>query len=569
MTKPTQALVQLLSLLGILLAINYAGNSRLGKTALYGQIDLTEEKRFTLSPATKDMLFRLDDVVEVSLLLEGDFPAGFKRLQTAAVELIEDFQAVSPYVQYHFENPNEGSTEQINQRREELAKDNILPTRLTVNSNNERSQQYIYPWAIFYYKGRNLKVNLLENDIPGQNQELVLNNSVALLEYKFANAIQKLQTVLRPVVAFSTGHGELTPIETADLEKSLREHYDTGRIYLDSAVVISQDLDVLLVAKPRAAFSEKEKFKLDQYIMNGGKVLWLMDRINVSLDSLRGKAYMPLDYETNLEDLFFNYGFRIQPNLVLDLQNSRIPLATSMVGNQPQFEYFPYPYHIVATPDGEHPVAKGVGPINLLYASSIDTTVQVKTPLRKTVLLHSTANTLVQYLPLEMNFRFLEYDPEPEQYNKPVQVFALLLEGVFPSIYRNRITESMMQGLRELDIDVKKESEPGAMIVVADGDVAKNHVPPGQNRYDPLGYNPFEKFTFSNKDFLLNAIEYLIDEQGIMEARNKEVKLRLLDQGRLMAEKKQWQWINLMVPLVLLLVFGLVYHFLRKRKYGR
>jgi len=199
MTKPTQALVQLLSLLGILLAINYAGNSRLGKTALYGQIDLTEEKRFTLSPATKDMLFRLDDVVEVSLLLEGDFPAGFKRLQTAAVELIEDFQAVSPYVQYHFENPNEGSTEQINQRREELAKDNILPTRLTVNSSNERSQQYIYPWAIFYYKGRSLKVNLLENDIPGQNQELVLNNSVALLEYKFANAIQKLQIQLRDV----------------------------------------------------------------------------------------------------------------------------------------------------------------------------------------------------------------------------------------------------------------------------------------------------------------------------------------------------------------------------------
>ena len=450
MTKQAQAIVQLLSLLGILVALNYAGNSRLGKTPLYGQLDLTEEKRFTLSPATRNMLYQLEDAVDVAILLEGDFPAGFKRLQTAAVELIEDFQAISPYIQYRFDNPNEGDTEQINQRREELAKDNILPTRLTVNSNNERSQQYIYPWAVFYYKGRSLKVNLLENDIPGQDQELVLNNSVALLEYKFANAIQKLQTVLRPVVAFTSGHGELNPLETADLEKSLREHYDTGRLNLDSTVAISTDLDVLVVAKPQTAFSEKDKFKIDQYIMNGGKVLWLIDRINVSLDSLRGKEYMPLDYETDLEDLFFNYGFRIQPNLVLDLQNSRIPLATSMMGNQPQFEYFSYPYHLVVTPKGSHAISRGVGPVNLLYSSSIDTTVQVKTPIRKTVLLESTAKTMLQYLPLEMNFRFLEYEPDTERYNKSVQPLALLLEGVFPSLYRNRVTESMLLGLAEL-----------------------------------------------------------------------------------------------------------------------
>lgn len=569
MTKQAQAIVQLLSLLGILVALNYAGNSRLGKTPLYGQLDLTEEKRFTLSPATRNMLYQLEDAVDVAILLEGDFPAGFKRLQTAAVELIEDFQAISPYIQYRFDNPNEGDAEQINQRREELAKDNILPTRLTVNSNNERSQQYIYPWAVFYYKGRSLKVNLLENDIPGQDQELVLNNSVALLEYKFANAIQKLQTVLRPVVAFTSGHGELNPLETADLEKSLREHYDTGRLNLDSTVAISPDLDVLVVAKPQTAFSEKDKFKIDQYIMNGGKVLWLIDRINVSLDSLRGKEYMPLDYETDLEDLFFNYGFRIQPNLVLDLQNSRIPLATSMMGNQPQFEYFSYPYHLVVTPGERHAISRGVGPVNLLYSSSIDTTVQVKNPIRKTVLLESTAKTMLQYLPLEMNFRFLEYEPDPERYNKSVQPLALLLEGVFPSLYRNRVTESMLQGLAELDIPFRKESEPGAMVVVADGDIAKNFVPPGQNRYDPLGYNPFEKFTFSNKDFLLNAIEYLIDEQGIIEARNKEVKLRLLDATRLMAEKRQWQLLNLLLPLVSLIAFGLGYHFLRKRKYAR
>lgn len=569
MTKKTQALVQLFSLLGILIALNFLGNSRIGDFSLYGQLDLTEEKRFTLTPSTRELLFELDDIVDVTILLDGDFPAGFKRLQTATVEMLEDFRSLSPYVQYHFDNPNEGSTEEINQRREALAQDNILPTRLTVNSNNERSQQYIYPWIIFNFKGRSLKVNLLENDIPGQNQELVLNNSVALLEYKFANAIQKIQTVLRPVIAFSTGHGELSGIETADLEKSLREHYDTGRLNLDSTVTLSSELDLLVVAKPRFAFSEKDKFKIDQYIMNGGRVLWLIDPINVSLDSLRGKAYFPNNFETDLDDLFFNYGFRLQPNLILDLQNTRIPLATSMIGNQPQFEYFPYPYHLVVTPGEHHAVSRGLGPINLLYASSIDTTVRVKTAQQKTVLLQSTEKTMLQYLPLDMNFRFLEYEPDPEKFNKSTQVVALLLEGIFPSMYRNRVTGDMMRGLEELGIPFKTESEPGAMIVVSDGDIAKNYVPPAQNRYDPLGYNPFEKFTFSNKEFLLNAIEYLIDDKGIIEARNKEIKLRLLDQARVKEEKRQWQLINLLLPIAVLIFFGLGYQFFRRRKYAR
>lgn len=569
MTKQTQALIQLFSLLGILFAVNFIGNSRLGDFALYGQLDLTEEKRFTLTPSTKALLYELDDVVDVTLLLEGEFPAGFRRLQTAAVEMLEDFRSVSPYLQFHFDNPNEGSAEQINQRREELAKDGILPTRLTVNSSNERSQQYIYPWAIFNFKGRSLKVNLLENDVPGQNQELVLNNSVSLLEYKFANAIQKVQTVLRPVIAFSTGHGELSDIETADLEKSLREHYDTGRLNLDSTVAISPELNVLVVAKPRQPFSEKDKFKIDQYVMNGGKVLWLVDKINVALDSLRGKSYLPTDYETNLDDLFFNYGFRIQPNLILDLQNSRIPLATSMIGNQPQFEYFPYPYHLVVTPAEKHAVSRGLGPVNLLYANSIDTTVRVKTDLRKTVLLESTEKTMVQYLPLDMNFRFLEFEPDPDKYNKSFQTVALLLEGIFPSMYRNRVTENMTRGLEELDIPFLKESNNTAMIVVSDGDIAKNYVPPTRDRYDPLGYNPFERFTFSNKEFLLNALEYLIDEKGIIEARNKEIKLRLLDQSRLKEEKQRWQLVNLLIPIAVLLLFGIVYQYNRKRKFAR
>ncbi|MCB0553181.1 MAG: gliding motility-associated ABC transporter substrate-binding protein GldG [Phaeodactylibacter sp.] len=569
-SKKIQSLIQLGLLLGIVLFLNILANARINGRAMYTYLDMTEEKRFTLTDASRRLLKDLDDVVYVKVLLDGDFPAGFRRLQSATQDMLDDFRSVSGFVEYDFENPNDGSVKEINARREQLAKDGINPINLRVKGVEGTEERQIYPYAVVYYKNRNIPVNLLENEVPGVPPEVILNNSVSLLEYKLANAIQKLQAARKPNILFTKGHGELMSLETADLEKTLREFYETGRIDLDSVVAIGPEASALVIAKPTRPFSEKDKFKLDQYVMNGGKVLWLLDRVRVDLDSLRGRSsYYPNEYDLNLDDLLFRYGVRIQPDLVLDVQCSRIPLATGMVGNAPQFDYFRYPYHLVVAPRIDHPIVKSLGAINLRYPSSIDTSVIVKTNLKKTVLLESSPNSRLQFLPVEMNFEFLREDLKEDKFNKPPQPLALLLEGDFPSMYENRVTESLLEGLKDLGLEYKAHSGPNKMIVVSDGDIARNKVNLVEQSYSPLGYNEFERYLFANKDFIVNSLEYLLDDKGVIEARGKEVRLRLLDTVRAKKEKGFWQGLNIISPLAFLAIFGLIFNWLRRRKYGR
>lgn len=567
--RKLQSLLQLLLFAGVLLFLNILANARINGRALYGSLDMTEEKRYTMTDATRSLLEGLDDVVYIRVLLEGEFPAGFKRLQAATRDVLDDFRSASGYIEYEFEDPNTGTKEEINQRRELLSKDGINPVNLRVKGVEGTSEKLIYPYAIIYYKNRNFIVNLLENEVPGVPPEVTLNNSVALLEYKLANAIQKLQLTRKPNILFSAGQGELSPLETADLEKTLREFYETGRVTLDSVVSIGQEADALIIAKPARPFSEKNKFKIDQYIMNGGKVLWLLDKVAVNLDSLRGRqSYYPNEYNLNLDDLLFKYGIRIQPDLVLDMQCSTIPLATGLVGNAPQFDYFRYPYHLVVTPQSGHPVVKSLGAVNLRYASSLDTDVQTKTEVEKTVLLRSSANTRVQFLPVEMNFDFLRYGLEPDKFNQEPRALALALEGVFPSMYENRVTESMLEGLRQLGMQFLPQSVPTKMIVVSDGDVAKNKVNPNNQSFSPLGYNEFDRYLFANKGLVVNSLEYLLDDQGVIEARGKEVRLRLLDTVSAQRDSAYWQLLNIGLPLAFLLAFGLLYNWVRKRRFA-
>ncbi|MCB0615782.1 MAG: gliding motility-associated ABC transporter substrate-binding protein GldG, partial [Phaeodactylibacter sp.] len=476
----------------------------------------------------------------------------------------------SGYIEYEFEDPGAGTTEQVNQRREQLSKEGVNPVNLRVKGVEGTSEKLIYPYAIIYHKNRSFTVNLLENEVPGVPPEVTLNNSVGLLEYKLANAIQKLQLARKPSILFTTGQGELSPMETADLEKSLLEFYETGRVNLDSVVNIGAEAAALVVAKPTLPFSEKNKFKIDQYIMNGGKVLWLIDKVAVSLDSLRGrKSYYPNEYDLNLDDLLFKYGIRIQPDLVLDIQCSTVPLATGMVGNAPQFDYFRYPYHLVVAPQTDHPVVKSLGAVNLLYASSIDTSVQTKTGVQKTVLLQSSRNTRVQLIPMELDFDFLRYDLDPAKFNQAPRAVAMALQGVFPSMYENRVTESMLDGLQQLGLAFRPQSLPTKMIVISDGDVAKNKINPRNQSISPLGYNEFDRYLFANKDLLINALEYLLDDNGVIEARGKEVRLRLLDTVKAKQESASWQLFNIGLPLAFLLAFALLYSWVRRRRFAR
>ncbi len=558
-------LLQSFLTLGIVIFINILAHP------FYTKWDLTEEKRYTLTQPTQKMLNDLDEVVYVKILLEGEFPAGFKRLQAATEELLRDFQGESGLIEYSFENPSDGGTqEEINEARKVLAEQGITPTNLRVKSAEGTKELLIYPWAIIYYKGRERPVNLLENEMIGVPSEVVLNNSIGLLEYKLTNTIQKIQNFFKPVLLFTKGHGELAEEQVQAFRYSLLDYYDSGFIELDSVVQIHEDCKVLIVARPRTAFSDQERFKIDQYIMNGGKVLWLIDRLAVNIDSMRVRnEYIPTEYDLNLEDMFFQYGARIQPNLVLDLECTRIPLISGQLGSGKQYDLFPWYYHPLVAPVTDHPIVKSLDRINLFFPSTIDT-IRTKSKVDKTVLLQSSNLSRLQLPPVRLNFEVLRYDPDPAKFNKGRQNLALLLEGEFTSAFDNRITDDFRAGLDEIGIGFKNKSEPTKMIIVADGDIAKNYLNPTDGTFQPVGFNPFERRVFpANHNFLINAIEYLIDENGVIEARGKDVKLRLLDTVKAKAEKTKWQLINILLPVLFLALVGVLYNWIRRRRYTR
>lgn len=562
--KRTQSFIQLALLTGVLIFLNILSCN------VNGSLDLTEENRYTLTKPTKNLLKDVKDVMYVKVLLEGEFPAGFKRLQSSVRELLDDMRAKNGNIEYVFEDQNQGTVDEINKRRKQLAEDGIAPMQLTVKSSGETERKLIYPYAILTYGGRSMPVNLLESQVPGQPQEVTLNNSIATLEYKFANAMQKVMYDNHPKIAFTKGHGELDNNRTLDLERSLRQSgYQTERIILDSVASIKKDVSVLLIAKPKTTFSEKDKFKIDQYVMNGGKIVWLIDRLSADLDSLQiANRYIPHDYALNIEDILFKYGARIQPNLVLDLECARIPLRVGQEGSGQQFEMFPWYYQPLSASKSTHPIVKNLDRVWLNFPSTIDT-IKTKTPVKKTVLLTSSDHTRLQFSPVELNFEILRYDADPAKFDKKNLPLAVLLEGTFPSLYENRVSDEMLAGLKQLNMEFKPKSDETKMLVVSDGDLAANSFDTKNQVPNPLGYNPFMKYTFGNKDFLMNAIEYMLDTNGVIEARSKEIRLRLLDDVRLKKEKTLWQFVNIAVPLLLLGVFGLIFNYLRKKKYSK
>jgi len=562
-SKRNQSLLQLGLFAGVLLFLNVLGNT------FYNYYDLTEDKRFTLTDASVDMMEKINEVVYVKVLLEGEFGGAYKRLQNSVRELLDDYRSISPNLEYDFENPLAGTTEEKNARAELYAKSGIYPINLKVLTSDTKKEQRTYPYALIFFQGRETAVNLLENNVPGMNPELAINNSINLLEYKITGAVKKLMTVRKPVVLYTTGHQELNPIQTSDLDAELIKNYDLNRINLDSVVQINSDVDVLIVAKPLQPFSEKDNFKIDQYVMNGGRVLWLLDKVAASIDSMRITGqHLAMPMELNLDRLLFKYGARIQPNLVMDLECTPIALQTGVIGDKPQFELFPWYFYPRVTSRSDHPVAKGIDRVNLFFPNVIDTIETRGGAVKKEILLATSDYSRYQRVPVNLTFDILRDKPNPAVYNKPNLPLAVLLEGNFPSEYENRVTESLLAGLRDLKIEFKKVSEPTRMIVVSDGDIAISRLDRQTQKPLPLGLNPYDKYQYANKQFLMNAIEYLHDDKGVIEARGKEVKLRLLDRVKAKEEKTKWQLINILFPIIGLALFGIIYNWLRRRKYA-
>lgn len=534
-----------------------------------GYLDLTEDKRFSLTQPSINVVENIEEYVYVKVLLDGEFPSGFKRLQTATKDLLDEFRSLNPKIQYIIEDPSAGDKQQIQNRRKELADLGLVPTSLQYYDGTQTVTKAIYPYAILNLATRQVAVPLLEEQQPGVDENIILNNSVSLLEYKFADALQKLQNVEPKNIVFTDGHGELQVKNTYALETQLRTYHNTGRIKLDSVTSLSQDIDLLIVAGPTKAMSTKNQFKIDQYVMNGGKIIWLIEKLDADLDSIaKYKFYVPRNIESNLDDLLFKYGVRVQPNLIMDLECTRIPQIVGMQGDKPQTQLFNWPYHPALAPDSKHPIVKNLDRINMFFPSSIDT-LKTAGRVKKTVLLKSSPYSRLQFNPVRLNFEILRAPFEPSKFNDGNQSVAVLLEGEFESAFKNRVSKESKDVLNSINQQFKEMSLPTKQIVISDVDFAKSLVNNRTQKSEEIGFNKWEvRYFKGNKDFINNAIEYMLDDEGVLQARSKEVKLRLLDKVRTSKEKSKWQAINIGIPLLFLFAFGLIFNWLRRRKYA-
>jgi ABC-2 type transport system permease protein len=567
-TNRSQSFITLALVVSLALILNVLANS------FTAQVDLTEEKRFSLTEPTKRQLRDLNDVVFVRCLLGSKLPAGFKRLQTETRKTLEDFKGLNGNIDFKFEDPSVGGSEtERKQQYESFAKEGLVPMRLRLVNDDAKTEQYIFPYCEFNYRNNKVVVKLLENDVPNMNPELALNNSIALLEYKFSNAIQKLQSDRKPNIVFTEGHKELKPEETADLEQSLRAFYNVGRINLDSIAMIpygnkTSQVDVLVIAKPLSGFSEKHKFQIDQYIMQGGKVMWLIDRLNADLQGMMQTGEMvPSDYPLNIEDQLFKYGCRIQPNMVLDLEATKIKLKVGKMADNVQFDDFKWWYFPVVAPSSNHPIVKSLDRVWLQFPSTVEP-IKTKTEVQKTVLLASSKYSRTQFTPTRLNFEILRYPEDKTKFDKGNQPLAVMLEGQFPSLYENRVTAEQFAVLQQLGLQYAPLSKATKMLVVGDGDIARNDFDVSRGAALPLGYDRVVKYKFANKDFLLNAIEYMLDDKGIIEARGKEIKLRLMDSERAKADATFFRAVNILLPLGLVGLFGAFFLWRRRKKYA-
>jgi ABC-2 type transport system permease protein len=568
-------LIQLILALVIIILINVIGSF------IFTRFDLTTEKRYSLSPSTKKLLLETDDIVYFKVYLDGEFPAGFKLLSRSTREMLDEFRAYSDNIEYEFINPSAAENAKTRgEIYERLIQQGLQPTDINVRKKQGQEQQRIFPGAIVSYKSREIPISLLSEQL-GAPPDAIINNSIQALEYNISNAIRKLSASNKPKIAFTYGHGELSLIETADIRFALSDYYKVERVKIagnvnalterkenqDGSFSIVNKYKAIVVAKPDSVFSEKDKFIIDQYIMQGGKVLWLVEPVFATMDSLKTTDNtMGITQDINLNDQLFKYGVRLNSNLLMDINALPIPMITGRTGNQPQFTFFPWYYFPVLTATSTHPVVNNLNAVRTEFISSIDT---VGSPLiKKTILLKTSKYTRVALTPVMISLDILRKDPDPKDYTDPPQAVAVLLEGEFESLFRNRLTNEISQAP---ELGVTDKVAGNRMIVISDGDIIMNQVQMSNGNMVPLplGYDRHTGQTFGNRDFIMNCINYLCDDEGLMSVRSRELKLRALDVTKARNQLLIWQLINILAPVLLVIIFGMAQFTLRKRRYAR
>ena len=549
---------------------------------VFTRFDLTSEKRYTLSPTTKEILNGLDDYVYFKVYLEGDFPAGFKKLRRETKEMLDEFRAYTKYIDYEFINPSESAdAAERNDTYKQLYQSGLNPTDVVVkNSDGSSKQMVIWPGALVsYHNDTEIAIDLLENQL-GQSSEDALNASMQNLEFRLIDAVKKVTRRTRPNIAFIEGHGELSEQDVYDIAQTLAQNYNVGRVEIngkiDALIHRTQDeekevkafpsFDAIIIAKPTQPFDERDKFLIDQYIMHGGKVLWLVAPVLATMDSLQSQeSTIGLEQNLNLDDMLFKYGVRLNRDLLLDLTCASLPIRTGQVAGQPQLEFFRWFYFPLLQAASNHPMVRNMNAIKADFVSSMDATTSAN-GIDQIPLLKTSDYTKVSGAPVFISLAMLRQTPDKRMFSSKGKNVAYLLKGSFPSLYANRIPQEIVD---DQATDFMEESFPTAMIVVADGDIIRNQIDIRTRKPLPLGFDQYTQNTYANKEFIENAISYLVDGEGLIDIRSRELKVRLLDMTKINQERTKWQVINTLLPIVLIIALGFVMAFIRKKKYSK
>ena len=553
-------LKSVLIILAVVLLLNAIGNS------FFHRFDLTQDKRYTLSPTSLNIIKQVQNPLYIKVYMQGDLPAEFKRLQLETKQLLEEFQAYNSNIVFEFVDPLENEDASMDNIKE-LYRKGLTPINITVDDKGKQSQAMVFPWAIAIYDNKEVNIPLLKNIMGASTTQKVIG-SVQHLEYSIAEGLNKITKAKQKKIAVIKGNGELQDILMAKFLLQVRESYHIGPFTLDSvakspvaSLKALEKYDLAVIAKPTETFSDAEKQVLDQFIINGGKTLWLIDQVTAEMDSLYDSSGTTLAYpkDLNLNDMFFKYGIRINPDLVKDEQGSPIKLATGEQGSATQFQEFNWKFAPQVYPNSLHPIVKNLGGIKFDFANSIDT---LKNGIKKTILLQSSQYSKKIGTPYEISLNSVVEETSPRDYaNKGKIPLAVLLEGSFHSMFENRVLPFEQKTFQATG----KENK---MIVISDGDLIKNQL---DKNFQPveLGYDQRSGNLYDNKDFLINCVNYLLDDTGLINIRSKDLDLPLLDKEKVYENYTRTQLITIGLPIVILLFFGVVFTFLRKRKYSK
>ena len=547
-----KSIKNILIVLGILIVLQIVSSY------FFFRIDLTQDKRHTIAPATKALLKNLNQAVVIKVYLEGDLPAAFRRLKASVQETLDEFQVYGKAkLQYEFVDPDLITDKKAkNKFIVEMATKGIQPTNIFVKEKGQKIEKLIFPGATISYQGKETAVMLLKGSSATKPDE-ILNQSAENVEYELISAIKKISTSKKKRVAFLSGHGEPESIRFADLATSLKEFYEVKRLDLTKTDWI-RNYDAIVLAQPTQQFSDEDVMKIDQFVMRGGRAIFLIDPIRIKLDSLGDQGTFIFPYELNLDDLLFKYGVRLNKNLIQDLYCTQIPMNVGKFGDKPQIELVPWTFFPILNNYGKHPLTKSLDALQTRFLSSLDT---VKAEgIRKTPLLSTSAYTKLTSVLGKVDLNQMRNDPDPKLYTGGNKTVAYLLEGKFKSAFATRAIAKpkffMAQGI------------PSAIVVMSDGDVALNDQNPKNGEPMPLGLDPYQGRTYSNKDFLLNSLHYLLDEDGLVGVKNKEIMLRPLDKTKIKDQRAKFQMVNVLIPPILMLLLWLGLGYYRKRKFG-